>query len=54
MSLEDRVEELEEQVAMLTDLLAESDFRERIASVEEWIGVVEISNSMMRDRARDN
>lgn len=32
-----RLEDLEEQVALLTDLLAESQFRERIGNIENWI-----------------
>lgn len=37
MTTTERLEYLEEQVAMLTDMLAESDFRRRIAECEMWI-----------------
>lgn len=64
---QDKLRYVEEQLGMLTDMLAESQFRERLANVEQWQEewdrateefeqVVEFmpAEDWFRDRAKDN
>lgn len=67
MSIEEKVRYLEEQVSMLTDMLAESQFRERIGVLERWVEEVDetaqqidageivfIADCDLRDKSKDN